>query len=62
VLSSWILTRHDDVVAGLLDPRFANDRIAASMAALPPELREPGWREHMTVRAHPRLTAQLVPA
>jgi cytochrome P450 len=40
VLSSWILTRYDDVVAGLLDPRFANDRIAASMAALPPELRE----------------------
>ncbi|MDX6572653.1 MAG: hypothetical protein QOC86_1809 [Gaiellales bacterium] len=40
VLSSWILTRYDDVVEGLLDRRFANDRIAASMDALPPELRE----------------------
>jgi pimeloyl-[acyl-carrier protein] synthase len=40
VLGSWILTRYDDVVEGLLDRRFANDRIAASMDALPPDLRE----------------------
>ena len=39
-LGSWILTRYDDVVEGLLDRRFANDRIAASMDALPAELRE----------------------
>jgi cytochrome P450 len=39
-LSSWILTRYDDVVDGLLDRRFANDRIAASMDVLPPDLRE----------------------
>jgi cytochrome P450 len=39
-LSSWILTRYDDVVEGLLDRRFANDRIAASMDVLPPDLRE----------------------
>src|SRR3954470_2844325 len=39
-LGSWILTRYDDVIEGLLDRRFANDRIAASMNALPDELRE----------------------
>ena len=39
-LGSWILTRYDDVVEGLLDRRFANDRIAASMDVLPPHLRE----------------------
>jgi cytochrome P450 len=39
-LSSWILTRYDDVVEGLLDRRFANDRIAASMDVLPPDVRE----------------------
>jgi cytochrome P450 len=39
-LGSWILTRYDDVVEGLLDARFANDRISASMDVLPPDLRE----------------------
>jgi cytochrome P450 len=39
-LSSWILTRYDDVVEGLLDRRFANDRIAASMDVLPADVRE----------------------
>jgi cytochrome P450 len=39
-LNSWVLTRYDDVVEGLLDRRFANDRIAASMDVLPPELQE----------------------
>ena len=39
-LGSWILTRYDDVVEGLLDRRFANDRIAASMDVLPPDVRE----------------------
>ena len=40
ILSSWILTRYDDVMEGLLDRRFANDRIKASMDALPDDLRE----------------------
>jgi pimeloyl-[acyl-carrier protein] synthase len=39
-LGSWILTRYDDVVEGLLDRRFANDRIEASMDVLPHDLRE----------------------
>ncbi len=39
-LSAWILTRYDDVVEGLLDRRFANDRIAASMDVLPAGLQE----------------------
>lgn len=38
VLDAWVLTRHDDVLAGLLDRRLANDRVAGNMAALPPEL------------------------
>jgi cytochrome P450 len=38
IVNAWILTRYDDVQAGLLDKRFANDRISASMAALPPDL------------------------
>lgn len=33
-LESWIITRYDDVSAGLRDPRLLSDRIAASMAAL----------------------------
>src|SRR6476469_2196568 len=40
ILGSWILTRYDDVVEGLLDRNFANDRIKASMDALPDDLRE----------------------
>jgi hypothetical protein len=38
-LDAWIITRHDDVLEGLLDRRLANDRVAGNMAALPPELR-----------------------
>jgi cytochrome P450 len=38
-LDAWIFTRHDDVLAGLLDQRLANDRVAGNMAALPPALR-----------------------
>jgi hypothetical protein len=38
-LDAWVITRHDDVLAGLLDRRLANDRVAGNMAALPPELR-----------------------
>jgi cytochrome P450 len=38
-LDAWIVTRHDDVLAGLLDPRLANDRVAGNMNALPPGLR-----------------------
>jgi cytochrome P450 len=38
-LNAWVLTRYDDVLNGLSDPRFGNDRIAAYMAALSPENR-----------------------
>jgi cytochrome P450 len=39
-LDAWIVTRYDDVLAGLLDSRLANDRVSGVMGALPPELRE----------------------
>lgn len=39
-LNAWLLTRYEDVMAGLLDPRLANDRVSLNMAALPPEMRE----------------------
>ena len=39
VLRGWIVTRYDDVLAGALDRRFANDRAGAYMAALPIEQR-----------------------
>jgi pimeloyl-[acyl-carrier protein] synthase len=38
-LDAWLVTRHDDVLEGLLDRRLANDRIAGNMNALPPVLR-----------------------
>jgi pimeloyl-[acyl-carrier protein] synthase len=38
IVNAWILTRYDDVLSGLLDKRFANDRVSASMAALSPAL------------------------
>jgi cytochrome P450 len=38
-LEAWIVTRHDDVLEGLLDRRLANDRVAGNMNALPPALR-----------------------
>jgi cytochrome P450 len=37
-LGVWLLTRYEDVHAGLLDRRLANDRIGANLAHLPPEL------------------------
>jgi pimeloyl-[acyl-carrier protein] synthase len=40
VLNAWILTRYDDVFEGLQGPRFLNDRISASMSALPAAMRE----------------------
>ena len=33
-LDGWVVTRYDDVLAGLADPRLGNDRIAAYMGAL----------------------------
>jgi pimeloyl-[acyl-carrier protein] synthase len=39
VLKAWVLTRYDDVFEGLLGRRLRNDRISASMSALPPEMR-----------------------
>ncbi len=38
-LGAWVVTRYDDVRAGLLDRRLANDRIAANLALLPEDLR-----------------------
>ena len=38
-LDAWIVTRYDDVLAGLLDRQLANDRVAGNMSALPPALR-----------------------
>jgi cytochrome P450 len=34
-LDAWLVTRYDDVLHGLTDPRLANDRAAAYMRALP---------------------------
>src|SRR5258708_36684362 len=39
-LEAWIVTRYDDVLAALLDRRFANDRVSGNMSALPSEMRE----------------------
>ena len=67
-LGSWILTRYDDVVEGLLDRRFANDRIAASMDVLPPDVRETcaphgvhvsNWLGYTDPPKHTRLRALL---
>jgi pimeloyl-[acyl-carrier protein] synthase len=67
-LNSWILTRYDDVVEGLLDRRFANDRIAASMDVLPPDVRETcaplgvhvsNWLGYTDPPKHTRLRALL---
>ncbi len=38
-LNGWLVTRHDDVLAGLRDPRLASDRISLSMNAMPEPLR-----------------------
>jgi cytochrome P450 len=38
-LNGWMITRYDDVLAGLRDPRLASDRISLSMNAMPEPLR-----------------------
>lgn len=38
-LNGWLVTRHDDVLAGLRDPRLSSDRISLSMNAMPEPLR-----------------------
>jgi cytochrome P450 len=38
-LNGWIVTRHDDVLAALRDPRLSSDRISLSMNAMPEPLR-----------------------
>ena len=38
-LNGWLLTRHDDVMAGLRDPRLSSDRISLNMKAMPEPLR-----------------------
>jgi cytochrome P450 len=39
-LGAWVITRYDDVRAGLLDRRLANDRVSANFAPLPADVRE----------------------
>jgi cytochrome P450 len=34
-LAGWVLTRHDDVLAAIFDRRFASDRVAINMSAIP---------------------------
>ena len=36
----WLVTRHDDVLAGLHEPRFSSDRTGMYEQALPPALRQ----------------------
>ena len=38
-LNGWLITRHDDVMAGLRDPRLSSDRISLHMNAMPEPLR-----------------------
>src|SRR5258706_11712648 len=38
-LNGWMITRYDDVLAGLRDPRLTSDRISLSMNAMPEPLR-----------------------
>jgi len=38
-LNGWLVTRHDDVMAGFRDPRLSSDRISLSMNAMPEPLR-----------------------
>lgn len=70
-LQAWILTRYEDVLAGLLDPRLANDRVSVNMAALPPDMRErygalgehvSNWLGYTDPPKHTRLRALLRPA
>jgi cytochrome P450 len=39
VLSAWVITRYQDVVAGLRDPRLSSERIPVFMGSLPEPLR-----------------------
>jgi cytochrome P450 len=34
-LAGWVMTRHDDVLAGIFDRRLASDRVAINMSAIP---------------------------
>jgi cytochrome P450 len=34
-LGGWVLTKHDDVLAGIFDRRLASDRVAINMSAIP---------------------------
>lgn len=38
-MSGWLITRHDDVMAGFRDPRLSSDRISLNMNAMPEPLR-----------------------
>jgi cytochrome P450 len=67
-LGAWFITRHDDVRAGLLDKRLANDRIAANFAPLPADVREAAaplaehisnWLGFTDPPKHPRLRGLL---
>lgn len=67
-LDAWIFTRYDDVHAGLLDSVFLNDRVSASMAALPLEMQSScaplgehvsNWLGYTDPPKHTRLRGRL---
>lgn len=67
-IGAWIVTRYDDVLAGLLEPRLANDRVSVNMAALGEEMRErfaplgehvSSWLGYTDPPKHTRLRALL---
>ena len=33
-LGAWVITRYEDVMAAVLDPRLANDRVSVNLASL----------------------------
>jgi pimeloyl-[acyl-carrier protein] synthase len=49
-LGAWVITRYADVMAGVLDPRLANDRVSVNMANLDGALYErcASLREHVS--------------
>jgi pimeloyl-[acyl-carrier protein] synthase len=67
-LNAWIMTRYDDVLAGLLDRTMRNDRIAASMSALPANMQSScaplgehvsNWLGYTDPPKHTRLRGRL---
>ena len=49
-LGAWVITRYEDVMAAVLEPRLANDRVSVNMASLESPLhdRYAPLREHVS--------------